>query len=128
MNTELLNRYSKKTNKYKVLNKTGGYCSYCGRVLDDTFHIDHLKPKCLGGSNNINNYVPACWRCNLSKGKRSLRKYREVKALLDEYPVYIGILKIDPLPFYLVEPLKIYRRHINNYKFAYENILTEYEL
>ena len=44
----------------------GGLCAYCRNNRATT--IDHLKPKCKGGSNLRSNLVPACVDCNHSKG------------------------------------------------------------
>lgn len=60
---------------------TGGKCYYCDvelqRCPDEQidrsrcFHIDHLVPKTAGGPDHLSNYVPACGRCNISKGAKS---------------------------------------------------------
>lgn len=42
-------------------------CEYCHsqeRSSSDTFTIDHLTPKSLGGSNKVDNLALACRRCN----------------------------------------------------------------
>lgn len=44
----------------------GGLCAYCRCKRADT--VDHLKPRCKGGSNLRSNLVPACTTCNHSKG------------------------------------------------------------
>ncbi len=44
----------------------GGLCAYCRCKRANT--IDHLKPRCKGGSNLRSNLVPACQECNHSKG------------------------------------------------------------
>ena len=36
------------------------------------YDVDHVVPKVLGGARNFTNYVPACPRCNRSKGGRPL--------------------------------------------------------
>lgn len=56
---------------------TNGRCYYCDVCLvredaeleiDRRFHVDHLVAKSKGGPNHLANYVPACQRCNVSKG------------------------------------------------------------
>jgi 5-methylcytosine-specific restriction endonuclease McrA len=49
--------------------KKGRVCSYCLRIQSVT--LDHVVPKSTGGR-NLFNLVPACVRCNGSKGARSL--------------------------------------------------------
>jgi hypothetical protein len=44
----------------------GGLCAYCRIRRADT--LDHLKPRCKGGSNLRSNLVPCCRQCNHSKG------------------------------------------------------------
>lgn len=60
---------------------TDGKCFYCDvdllRCIGDEpdrsrcFHVDHLVPKSSGGPDHLSNYVPACERCNISKGAKS---------------------------------------------------------
>lgn len=45
-------------------------CIYCGAREDITF--DHLIPTSEGGPDVISNQVPACQRCNSSKGARDV--------------------------------------------------------
>lgn len=61
-----------------VWDKSCGHCWYCGRSLSPfrDFHIDHMTPKCMGGSDDMSNLVPACRDCNLRKGGKSVEQYR----------------------------------------------------
>ena len=44
-------------------------CAYCGDVFSTSqLTIDHVKPKCRGGTNHWNNCVTACRPCNHRKG------------------------------------------------------------
>lgn len=36
-------------------------------LLDRCACVDHIQPVTLGGTNDINNLVCACWKCNLAK-------------------------------------------------------------
>jgi 5-methylcytosine-specific restriction endonuclease McrA len=42
-----------------------GPCAYCGNPEPTT--VDHVVPRCHGGSGKIWNLVPACMRCNTQK-------------------------------------------------------------
>ena len=67
-----------------VLNKYGGKCAYCGCDLLDKLTIDHIVPKrrhdekhpCKG-KDIIDNYNPACYSCNSSKGTFTLNQWRD---------------------------------------------------
>jgi 5-methylcytosine-specific restriction endonuclease McrA len=52
-------------------------CAYCGRQATETrdpdgrtWHMDHVYPICLGGSDSLDNIVKSCARCNISKGAK----------------------------------------------------------
>jgi 5-methylcytosine-specific restriction endonuclease McrA len=69
--------------KRKVLAKTSGRCWYCGVMLAQHYPLkptsetlDHLIPKCRGGTNDVANLVPTCRRCNLAKDSMTLEEYR----------------------------------------------------
>jgi 5-methylcytosine-specific restriction endonuclease McrA len=47
-----------------------GRCFYCGRKVGDEYHVDHVMPLALSGSNGPENLVIACVRCNESKSAK----------------------------------------------------------
>ena len=51
-----------------------GGCAYCGVVA--TLHADHRVPLSRGGSNTIENIVPACRACNLRKYTQTEAEFR----------------------------------------------------
>jgi hypothetical protein len=57
-----------------VVARAGGACEYC-RLLQDasgvTFHVEHVRPKSLGGSTSLANLALSCPGCNLAKGPRT---------------------------------------------------------
>ena len=81
--------------KQAVWDKTGGMCWYCGKqlvignakdaesrkLIRQWFCIDHVIPKTKGGSNKLENLLPACWICNATKCYRSLEDYRMLLAV-----------------------------------------------
>jgi len=48
-----------------------GRCVYCFEPLNPVT-IDHIVPLIKGGTNDIENLVPACGRCNSSKNRNNL--------------------------------------------------------
>lgn len=51
-------------------------CAYCPAVLDEDMHWDHKIPLSRGGSHGEGNLVPACPKCNLTKGPRTIMEWR----------------------------------------------------
>lgn len=45
-------------------------CAYCNKppIDDKSLTVDHVKPKAKGGEDRTSNCVPACAKCNHSKG------------------------------------------------------------
>lgn len=53
--------------------RDGLACCYCGAAVADgaQLTLDHLKPYSKGGSNDAQNLVTCCHRCNAARGNRS---------------------------------------------------------
>jgi 5-methylcytosine-specific restriction endonuclease McrA len=47
-----------------------GKCFWCGKRVGRDFHVDHVVPIFLGGSNGPENLVISCPACNMSKGAK----------------------------------------------------------
>jgi len=45
-----------------------GRCFWCQDRVGDTYHVDHVMPLILRGSNGPENLVISCPTCNFSKG------------------------------------------------------------
>lgn len=74
--------------------KFGGRCAYCGQVLGDKWHADHLEPvvrndwlQKFGAGSKAPNYPerdvvenmnPSCVPCNLDKHSMSIEQWRGV--------------------------------------------------
>ena len=57
--------------KRRILEKTGGVCAVCGRVLEqEKVTIEHYIPKYHGGTDDERNLLPLCKSCNKRKGSR----------------------------------------------------------
>lgn len=54
-------------------------CAYCLKYIA-TPHREHIVPLIGGGSDYIENIVPACPRCNKRKGRKSLLQFLQVSA------------------------------------------------
>jgi 5-methylcytosine-specific restriction endonuclease McrA len=47
----------------EVMAKTGGRCAYCG-CQSMRMQVDHVKALCAGGTDTLDNMMPACGSCN----------------------------------------------------------------
>lgn len=57
-----------------LLEKFQRKCAYCGKT-DVPLQIEHIQPRCNGGSNRISNLTLACEPCNTRKGNRPLAEF-----------------------------------------------------
>lgn len=53
----------------KLLALQGPYCAYCSVSFEETgYHVEHVVPVSVGGTNLISNLCLSCPRCNLVAG------------------------------------------------------------
>lgn len=67
----------------RALNRSGGYCFYCGTKSSKTLHMDHVIPLVRGGRHAIGNVVPACGSCNYKKNARFVIEWRMHHLMLE---------------------------------------------
>jgi len=61
--------------RFEVFKRDGFRCVYCGGEPPKVIlEVDHIDPVSKGGSNDINNYVTACFDCNRGKSNIKLNK------------------------------------------------------
>lgn|SRR5574340_845594 len=54
--------------RWKVLVRDGFRCQYCGRGPEEVkLEVDHRLPRKLGGKDNLENLICACFDCNRGK-------------------------------------------------------------
>lgn len=57
----------------RLVDQFGSRCAYCAIAFDESnITQDHVVPLARGGMHDITNVVPACRRCNFSKGTKVL--------------------------------------------------------
>lgn len=58
-----------KADRFRILARDRFTCRYCGVKATGgaTLHVDHVKPRSKGGTNDPSNLVTACSDCNLGK-------------------------------------------------------------
>lgn len=78
-----------------LLDRHGRRCAYCGAEGEPT--VDHRTPLARGGSNRIDNLLPACRSCNLRKGTKDELEFRALLAL--EALMKVRRLREDAAPY-----------------------------
>lgn len=59
----------------KLVRRYRQQCAYCGGS-EGGIHMDHVIPLSRGGRHAIGNVLPACQRCNLSKGAKLVAEWK----------------------------------------------------
>ena len=77
----------KKEERLKVYSKYNGHCAYCGKELEyKDMQVDHLIPLegwSEHGTDDFENLMPSCRRCNHYKRANSLEGWRK---MIEEIP------------------------------------------
>lgn len=74
-----------KKKRMEVYGKYHGHCAYCGKVMEyKDMQVDHIKPKRMYGSDDIDNLNPSCRRCNHYKRADDLEGFRGLMLTLHE--------------------------------------------
>lgn len=61
-----------------VYKKYDGHCAYCGCELEyKDMQVDHILAVGRGGTNDVDNLLPACRQCNYDKHERTIEGFRE---------------------------------------------------
>jgi 5-methylcytosine-specific restriction endonuclease McrA len=87
----------------KAWSKTNGYCWYCGIALHPfgDFCIEHGTPKARNGTNDDDNLLPSCRRCNNRKRHRTIEEFREyltrnaIPKLTEEQLAYLTAIGVQ---------------------------------
>ncbi len=61
-----------------MLEKWKRECAYCGEK-DTRLELEHIQPRCEGGSNSITNLTLACHQCNQKKGEKDVKVFLKSK-------------------------------------------------
>jgi hypothetical protein len=70
----------------RIYSRTDGHCHICGKKLSfvnyaipggrGAWEVEHSIAKAIGGTGNLNNLLPACIKCNRTKGTMTSRAAR----------------------------------------------------
>ena len=117
-----------KNQRQTVFDKYGGKCAYCGCELQKGWHVDHIEPafhnwsdedvkrhlKQERGLNIIENYNPACPRCNRWKGTWSIEQFR------NEISLQLERLERDSAQFRMARDYGLIKTSDIKVRFYYE--------
>lgn len=67
--------------RFDILERDNFTCQSCGAKQSDDvlLEVDHIEPVSKGGTNDIDNLVTLCYKCNRGKGARILGEKQAVK-------------------------------------------------
>ena len=111
-----------------VKSKYNNKCAYCGCELQKGWHVDHIEPafhnwsdedvkrhlKQERGLNIIENYNPACPRCNRWKGTWSIEQFR------NEISLQLERLERDSAQFRMARDYGLIKTSDIKVRFYYE--------
>jgi hypothetical protein len=102
----------------------GGRCAYCGNLLGNTFHVDHVTPMFRGrgvAEERDKSAVkyPSCCRCNLWKKTFSVEQFRQ------EIMAQPARLLRDSAAFRLASDLGMVEVHYQKPVFYFENFAAQ---
>lgn len=67
-----------KRSRFEIFKRDSFTCQYCGKKPPQAIlEVDHILPRCEGGSNLKSNLVTACFDCNRGKAGITLDNYSE---------------------------------------------------
>lgn len=119
-------------------------CAYCG---DKSTEWDHLRPivkgkKPTGYISDIYNLVPACGKCNQSKGNKpwkdwmisnaklspKTRGVRDLEARIEQLSNYVKWGNVNPIDFESIVDSKMWEKHLENCEKLHQDMKQAQEL
>ena len=67
-----------------IVERSGGRCAYCG--VEASLQVDHRTPLARGGTNGVENILPACGTCNQRKHTQTEAEFRARLAAEEDPP------------------------------------------
>lgn len=74
---EITPKLAKRRYRQSIYEAWDHCCGYCG---EEATSLDHIVPRFKSGSNNRNNLVPACRRCNQNKASHDKKEWYQQQA------------------------------------------------
>jgi len=103
--------------RQEVYNKCNGHCAYCGCELEyKDMQVDHVEAILTGGSDTLDNMLPACRSCNHYKSSMTLEMFRHN---LERMPI---VLERDCVTYKIAKRFGIVKPVKKKVKFYYEEL------
>ena len=94
-----------KQERQRIYAKTDGHCAYCGREITlQQMQVDHIVPLYNGGTDDMQNYLPACRSCNNYKHALTLEKFRAALERMPDVLARDSVTYRNAVRFGLVTP------------------------
>lgn len=90
----------------RILDRDGRMCFWCGCDADT---VDHIIPVAKGGTDDPDNLVACCRRCNFSKRDKLPEEF--INERNQKRGVFYSVDSTDPIPRGFISPPNDSKRH-----------------
>ena len=84
-----------KDQRIRVLKRDGYICAYCGQEADQ---VDHVIPRKVGGTHDLDNLVACCKSCNSKKGALDEGSFLGLRSTPPVFSEHIYPMQSKPMP------------------------------
>ena len=96
MALDKLNSRRYRVHKQRVFDRDGRICRYCGSD-EEPLHIDHIIPRKLGGTHDLENLQVLCKMCNLKKSSKDEGVFLAQTATPPVFSSRISLMQSEPM-------------------------------
>jgi len=97
MALDKLNSRRYRSQRERVFNRDGRSCAICG-TDEGEMHIDHIIPRKVGGTHDLDNLRVLCKPCNLRKGSKNDGVFLAQRATPPVFTGSIYPMQSEPMP------------------------------
>ena len=97
MALDKLNSRRYRVHKQRVFDRDGRICRYCGSD-EEPLHIDHIIPRKVGGTHDLENLQVLCKACNLRKSSKNEGVFLAQTATPPVFSSRISTMQSRPMP------------------------------
>ena len=83
-----------KDQRLRVLKRDGYICAYCGQEADQ---VDHVIPRKVGGTHDLDNLVACCKSCNSKKGALDEGSFLGVRSTPPVFSGSLSPMRSEPM-------------------------------